>query len=274
MACKTRRCFTANDITWKLQQLGFSSYEAKAYCALLQKHPAHGYEVSKVAKIPPSKIYETLARLKSKGAVIDSSTDPVRYYPVAPDTLLHRLRQDFVSVIEELGPQLQRVQPFPDVDLTWNLGDYKTVIDKIIEVINNAGQTLLLSIWPEEAVIVRDHVAQAEKRGVRVIAGIFGDCPAGCGNYVNLEPCGASSEKRLGKKLTVAVGDSNEVVISEIGEEDARGIWTTTPGIVLVAKEYIKHDIWGRYLISALGEDRFKKMCEDNEILGYLINNR
>ncbi|WP_033165874.1 helix-turn-helix domain-containing protein [Clostridium sp. KNHs205] len=41
-----------NDIILKLTQFGFSTYEAKAYLALLQKNPAIGYEVSKIAKIP------------------------------------------------------------------------------------------------------------------------------------------------------------------------------------------------------------------------------
>lgn len=269
------RWFSTNDVIFKLQQLGFSSYEAKAYYALVQKHPANGYEVSKIAKIPPAKIYETLTRLKNKGAIIDSNTEPVKYYPLPPDTLLPRLKKDFLNVIADLGNMLQQVKPFPDVDLTWNLADYKTVVERIIAVINNTRELLMLSIWPEEAFIIKEHVAEAEKRGVKVIAGVFGDCELNCNHYVNLELCGTSSEKRLGRQLTVVVGDAREVVISEIGHnKEATGIWTTTPGIVLVSKEYVKHDIWGRFLVDALGERNFKQMCRDNEILSFLINNR
>lgn len=49
----------------KLEQLGFSPYEAKAYYTSLRKHPANGYEISKIGKIPASKIYETLHPLPS-----------------------------------------------------------------------------------------------------------------------------------------------------------------------------------------------------------------
>lgn len=86
---------TTNDIVVKLQRLGFSSYEAKAYLALVQKHPAHGYEISKISRVPTAKIYETLVRLKHKGAIIDSNTDPVKYYPVPPETLLCSLKEMF-----------------------------------------------------------------------------------------------------------------------------------------------------------------------------------
>lgn len=259
----------------KLEQLGFSSYEAKAYFALIQKHPANGYEISKIAKIPPAKVYETLNRLKNKGAVIDSNTVPVKYYPVPPETLLSRIKKDFITTLEDLEVQLQQVQPFPDIDLTWNLTGYKMVLDKIVNVIDNAATSLLLSVWPNEAVLIKEHITKAEERGVKVVTGLFGDYDLGCKNFINLEACGASSEKRLGKRLTVVVSDSKEVVISEIGEADETvGVWTTTPGIVLVAKEYIKHDIWGRILVDAVGEARFKQMCDTNELLSYLIKNR
>ena len=127
-----------NDIIIKLMQLGFSSYEAKAYVALLQKHPAIGYEVSKISKIPTSKIYETLINLKNKGAIMVSDSEPVNYYPIPPETLLQRLKKDFVTKIDDLEGQLSQVQPFREMDFTWNLTGYNTVIDKIVTLIDNA----------------------------------------------------------------------------------------------------------------------------------------
>ena len=40
------------DMVEKLKEIGFNSYEAKVYIALLKKHPATGYEVAKHANIP------------------------------------------------------------------------------------------------------------------------------------------------------------------------------------------------------------------------------
>ena len=40
------------DLVEKLKEIGFNSYEAKVYIALLKKFPATGYEVSKLANIP------------------------------------------------------------------------------------------------------------------------------------------------------------------------------------------------------------------------------
>jgi sugar-specific transcriptional regulator TrmB len=64
-----------DELVQRLQALGFSQYEARAYCALLQESPANGHEVAKTAGIPTSKIYETLERLHQKGAKLDRARE-------------------------------------------------------------------------------------------------------------------------------------------------------------------------------------------------------
>jgi len=263
-----------NDIMLKLEQLGFSSYEAKAYYALIRKYPSNGYEISKIGKIPSAKIYETLNRLKIKGAIIESATETGKYYPVPSETLLAKLKQEFTSMIQDLEKQLKQTEPLPDIDITLNFSGYETFVEKAISIINNTNISLLLSIWPDEDVLLHDAITKAKKRGVTVIAGVFGNSTMESSYYINLDSCGISSQARLGKRLTIVIGDSKEVVICEIGKNgETDGVWTTTPSIILVAKEYIKHDIWGNILIDTIGKEKFNAMCDSNEMLSYLIEN-
>ena len=264
-----------NDILLKLEQLGFSSYEAKAYYALIRKCPANGYEISKIGKVPSAKIYDTLNRLKMKGAIIESSSEAGKYYPVPSEKLLARLNQEFTSMIQDLGSQLKQTEPLPDIELSLNFSGYEYFVEKAIRVINDTRVSLLISIWPDEMVLLADSITKAKERGVAVIAGVFGNCSLDSSYCVNLENCGKSSRTRLGKRLNVIVGDSKEVVICEADESgETEGVWTTTASIILVAKEYIKHDIWGHVLIDALGEEKFQTICKENPILSYLANNR
>jgi HTH-type transcriptional regulator, sugar sensing transcriptional regulator len=264
-----------NDIILKLEQLGFSSYESKAYYALIRKYPANGYEISKIGKVPSAKIYETLNQLKIKGAIIESATETGKYYPVPPEKLLAKLKQEFTSMIQDLESQLKQTEPLPDIDLTLNFFGYETFIEKAMSIINNTSLSLFASIWPDEDVLLNDVIEKAEKRGVKVIAGIFGNSSMESSYYINLESCGKSSQTRLGKRLNIVIGDSREVVICEVGENgEADGVWTTTPSIILVAKEYIKHDIWGNILIDTIGKEKFNNMCDSNAMLSYLIQNR
>jgi sugar-specific transcriptional regulator TrmB len=265
-----------NDLLLKLEKLGLSSYEAKALVALMQKHPANGYEISKLGKIPPAKVYETLKRLKNKGVIItDEQVEPIQYYPIPHEKLIHMLKQDYVSTIDALEHELQELQPLPNIDLSWNLEGYNTVMAKIIQVVEKSSEVLMLSIWPTEFQWVNQAVEGAKKRGVKVIMASFGDCGLTGNDVANLSKCGETSEKRLHARLTTVVADSSEVVISEMGESDRTvGVWTEIPAIVLVAKEYIKHDIWGSVLIETIGEERFKQLYSENDLLSFLIHNR
>lgn len=264
------------DILVKLEQLGFSSYEAKAYYTLLRKHPANGYEISKIGKIPAAKVYDTLNRLKIKGVIVESSTDAGHYYPVPPEKFITKVKDDFASIISDLEVQLLETGPIPDIDLTMNISGYDALIDKLIAVIRDCQSSLLLSVWPEEAILIADTVKAAKHRGIVIVGAVFGECELTCNYSINLEWCGSSARKRLGKRLTAIVSDNKEVVIGEMDDEagHAEGIWTTTPGIVLVTKEYIKHDIWGNVMVRTLGEKQFQTICEQSPLLTYLIKNR
>lgn len=264
-----------NDIILKMQQLGFSPYEAKAYYTLLRKHPANGYEISKIGKIPAAKIYDTLNRLKVSGVIVESSKEAGKYYPIPPAKLIERVKANFSGIIEELEVQLKETGPVADLDVTMNFSGYDAIIDKMLSVISGSQNSLLVSLWPEETVLLAEAVAAATQRGVTVTAAVFGPCSLECTYGVNLAHCGDSSRQRLGKRLFAIASDNREVVVGETDYEgNADGIWTTTPGIVLVTKEYIKHDIWGNALIEALGEAGFKKLCGENRMLAYLIKNR
>lgn len=51
----------------QLTALGLTEYEARVYLALLTDHPATGYQISKLAGIPRSMVYEALGRLEARG---------------------------------------------------------------------------------------------------------------------------------------------------------------------------------------------------------------
>src|SRR5665647_693368 len=81
----------------RLQQLGMSGYEAKAYVALISAdRPVNGYEVAKRSGVPRSTVYETLSKLVARGAAYEvkgpeSSTD---YLPLPPAHLLDRMQRE------------------------------------------------------------------------------------------------------------------------------------------------------------------------------------
>jgi len=59
-------------IVERLQHLGMSGYEAKAYVALVASGvPINGYEVAKKSGVPRSTVYEPLGKLAARGAAFE-----------------------------------------------------------------------------------------------------------------------------------------------------------------------------------------------------------
>ena len=79
-----------NDLIESLKELGFNSYEAKVYMALLKKYPATGYEVAKNADIPQSRAYDTLKALEHKKIVSGTNEKPQTFIPIKPKELTKR----------------------------------------------------------------------------------------------------------------------------------------------------------------------------------------
>ena len=78
------------DLVEKLKEIGFNTYEAKVYIALLKKYPATGYEVAKLANIPQSRTYDTLKVLEEKNIVVSTNTKPQTYTPIKPKQLTEK----------------------------------------------------------------------------------------------------------------------------------------------------------------------------------------
>ena len=84
----------------KLKELGFNSYEAKVYLALLKKYPATGYEISQIADIPQARAYDALKSLETEKIVFSSNEKPQKYNPIAPKELTKRFKRKINSTID------------------------------------------------------------------------------------------------------------------------------------------------------------------------------
>jgi sugar-specific transcriptional regulator TrmB len=95
-------------IEQKFKELGFTSYEAKAYLALLRQNPVTRYELSKNSGVPRSAIYDIIRKLENMGAVNAMYTKPEKYVPLPPEQLLELLGRQFSERIEEAKQSLEK----------------------------------------------------------------------------------------------------------------------------------------------------------------------
>ena len=223
----------------RLQALGFSQYEARAYCALLQKSPANGHEVAKTAGIPTSKVYETLERLRTKGAVLVQRSEPTLWAPVPHRDLLGRLRQDMESTFSAVEQGLAQLGYEQDTALTWSLSGRGHVVDSMRRAIERARERLAGALPAAALSELAPSLRAAAERGVAV------DLVTDAGAAVDLPDGDGVRVRRLdgepdGDRLAVVVGDGEETVLADLGQDRPEGMWTHHPAIALLAAEHLR----------------------------------
>ena len=91
----------------KLQQVGLTEYEAKAYLALLNTHLNTATQVSEKSGVPRTKIYSVLEALKHKGWVRVYSGVPLLFKAVAPQSVFEKVKGDLERFLESIQATLK-----------------------------------------------------------------------------------------------------------------------------------------------------------------------
>jgi len=234
-----------------LNSMGLTSYEAKAYISLLQKHPSHGHEISRRSGVPGPKIYETLNRMMQKGLVAVLDTDPLMYSPLPYREFLKRRKNEFALTEQILAANLSKIS-MPPVDITlWQLTDHDVLIAKSRELIDGAKRMILTSLWPTQGKLLEKNLAAARERGVMIVSIQFEQEGIEIGKVFHHIQVETVYERHRGE-LTMVVDESVGLFMSQPPGREWNGFWTTNPGVVKLMTNYIRHDIYSNKLIYRL----------------------
>jgi sugar-specific transcriptional regulator TrmB len=228
----------------KLTQLGFSEYEAKAYIALLKENPLSAYEIAKNSSIPSSKVYEVVKRLESRQMVQSIHGERSRMFiPTSPDELIENFRTAMEDSLYAVKTELKSFKVGIDTSYTWHIKDYEGLILKAKRMLDTSQQTVLLSIWPPEIEAMVKSISDAETRGVRVAIVHYGTTNIKLGQLYR-HPVEDTIYAQEGARGFTLVADSKEVLIAKIERKETEAIWSMNKGFVMMAEDYIRHDIY------------------------------
>lgn len=229
----------------RLKTMGFNTYEAKVYLALLKNHPATGYEISKDSGVPQARAYDTLKALESRKAVVSLGGKPTQYLPVDPQELLSNWERSFqgsIDFLKEALPNLSDETIEPIVNIRG-----ERVLKEAIALIDRAERSVCIEVWSEDATAMSDALFNAKKRGVAVKVVGYRDV-----NLPGIDVYPHSGSKNVeatfdGRHLILCV-DDKEGIVGTLCNMDAKkpplAVQTRNPGIVLMMKELIVHDIF------------------------------
>ncbi|MGQ0844129.1 MAG: TrmB family transcriptional regulator [Sporichthyaceae bacterium] len=255
----------------ELQHLGMSGYEARAYVALVAAgEPLNGYEVAKRCGVPRSTVYETLAKLVGRGAAYEVrvNEDGTGYIALPPTALLDRLRREFDHSIDTLRDALPQLAAPTQVRLIHSLSGRESLLERAKDVIAAAHTDVFLSGFPAEIDPLKAAARRAVEAGVEVSVVTFGEDPDPVGNTTTHRF--SSPEvvlENLGCRLLVVSGDREQAVIGGAVHDEAWGMYTDDPAVVLVAVEYVRHDIAMHLIADRFAPDDFESFWSSDPVL-------
>jgi sugar-specific transcriptional regulator TrmB len=261
-----------------LQATGMSGYEAKAYLALLGAgEPINGYEVAKRSGVPRSTVYESLAKLLLRGAAFEirSENGSTLYVALPPQTLTQRLSRSFQSHLDHLNSVLPMVTEPVKSHLVHNMDGRSAVIERAADLIYSAKRELYVSAWAEELDELRLPLEDAVRQRVDIVLLRFGDTSVSVGaSYDHVFSSPDVVLDRVGCRLLVIAPDRESVLIGGAVGENMWGLYSDDPAVVLLAVEYVRHDISYQVLVEELGIDRVRTLTSTNPTLRRLQTGR
>lgn len=233
-----------------LEELGLTGSEVKAYVALLRGGTMTANDVSRTARIPYSKVYDSLKSLHAKGWVEEQKSRPVVFTARPPDTALEELRtrqqterkeKEKVAMDELMGIYAKTgEQERPDL---WIMRGTNEILSRVKNLLLNCRTELLIAL-PPQVIPFMDQteplLGALKEKGVKSQVLTSPGAPE-----VSLKQLSKYAEVRTRKTMYGGglVSDSREVVLLLAGGEQSSlplAIWASHHGLASFAKDYFE----------------------------------
>jgi sugar-specific transcriptional regulator TrmB len=263
-------------IAKRMQDLGFTRYEAMAYISLLQHNPVTRYELSKNSGVPRSAIYNVITKLENLGAVSAQSSDPETYVPLPPDQLFELLEGQFKNRIEDARKDLKNIESKPSLDQFWNILGYENMILKARELIQKAEKNIFLSVWHREFGLLEKDLKEAVRRKINLTIFSFTEVKVTQARLF----CYGLDEKELEKiwpHRIILIADKQEVLMGDADRlQKKKTVWTSNRALIGVALNHIIMDItlFGSRLNQPVEDAVIQMQNGETDYLGRLLKDR
>lgn len=261
----------------KLEEIGFTKNEAKAYTTLLKESPLNGYEISKKSGVPRSMIYSVIAKLTSKEAIIELRTDPPTYIALTAKELITNKKIKTQETLNYLEQELQAIEKPTKAHVIKHIEERDQIMKSMQKLIKTSQKEVWLSAWEKELEDLRDAAELQLKKGISIYSLLFTDQETtSFGNtFYHHHHTAYIEEQRMGQRLTVVIRDNQEVLIAGfIDGQTPLAIQTTDSMLVLLAKEYIRHDMMMKVVSDKLGNNQLDALWRGDDLLNYIVNNK
>jgi sugar-specific transcriptional regulator TrmB len=161
-----------------LQELGLKEYESKCFVGLTRVTEATAKEISEIAEIPRTRVYDAMRVLESRGLVEVHHSTPQQFRAVTVEEAIETLRSTYESRFDELEQHLERLQPVerePESTAheVWSLSGQAGITSRSQQLLADADEEIISIVGtkgPLETKTIQ-RLNQAVDRGVDIYLG-------------------------------------------------------------------------------------------------------
>jgi len=163
--------------TDRLEQLGLSAYAARTFVALSSLGDGTAKEVSEVADVPRTRVYDAADELHELGLVRIESSTPRRFHAVPHEVAMRLLSSEYTARIDEAFSDLEAISGTESSvrrsDL-WSLSDEQAIVDRTVRLLDETDETLFFATAKTalDEPVVDSLVTAAERDVSTQVAGV------------------------------------------------------------------------------------------------------
>ena len=262
----------------QLTKMGLTSYEAKAYLALVRRDSYTAAQVARQAGLPRQRIYDVLGSLVEKGLAATRPGSVVKYAATSPAVAIDRLvfahrqelaqlEQEASTIVEQLTPAFQAGQEHSDpLEYIEVLRDRRAINERFRELQASVEREILVFTRPPYATPPQENlegltVSKAHRARSVYEYSIFADAAATEGVRRFIE---AGEEARFVERLPLKLVIIDETLVMFGMEDPVAG----SPDLTMVVVEHpslagvlkLSFDaVWAQGLTFDEARDRFPR---------------
>ena len=151
----------------RLEKMGLSNYEARAYLAALSQPPITGYKLSQFSGVPRSRIYETIEKLIAKGLLVFQSGEKNYIAPLDFKTFLNKFEKENSESIKYLRETLPKVDK-QDNEGVWNITGREQIVETVRDMIMGAQKYVYAEMFSNDLPLIKQAVQNRQKKNIPV----------------------------------------------------------------------------------------------------------
>jgi sugar-specific transcriptional regulator TrmB len=156
----------------QLKALGLSTYAARTFVALVSLGEGTAQDVSDIADVPRTRVYDAADELYDRGLVDVKQSNPQRYWAISTETAGRHFEQEYdhrVTVLKDALDELASATRSTEQQGVWTVTGRDTVTERVVEFISSANEEVVFmtteELLTDELV---DCLSTASDRGVSI----------------------------------------------------------------------------------------------------------